>query len=416
MRRLADLSRPQRVVLFLLAVATLIGATGLAAGGTAGALLGAKLAHSDMGAGLPLGVLVLGSAAAAVLISRLTIRLGRGRSLALGYLIGSGGAGLVILAVVRSSLIALLAGSLLAGAANAAIFLSRYAAAAVGGAGVRGRALGVVFLGTAIGAVLSSSLLGPSGMIATAVGLPRESGLYVVAVVAFIVAATILATMSTGRLRHLGRHAALLGPTASPRLERGELRTGLLAAPARSALIGLACANFIMVAVMAVAPLHMTMGGTTLQLVGVVIAIHVAGMLAPAPLTGWLADRIGPGIVAAAGSLLMIAVAITGALTDHHGTLARTLVLAFLGIGWNLGVVGASAMLTTSVSAGLRPHVEGIGEVAMGIAATAGAPLAGLITHVGGFGALWLVGAAIASLNLAVLTVLDRPRGTLGLQ
>lgn len=407
---IAQLPRPQRTVLLALTLATLVGATGLAAGGSAGALLGARLAGSDAAAGLPLGLLVLGSAAAAVLISRLTVRLGRGRSLALGYLIGGAGAGLVICAVAASSLIALLIGSILLGAANAAIFLTRYAAASLTGAEARGRALGTVLFGTAVGAVLSSSLLGPSGRLALAVGLPPATGLYLVAVGAFAVAGALLAATSTARLRHIGRHAALLGATGSAEIRHGELRSALLAPPASSALLALAATNFVMVAVMAVAPVHLSMSGMRLQLVGVVIAIHVAGMFAPAPVSGWLADRFGPRAVGAASGVLLIAAGLAGALADRDATVPVILVLALLGIGWNLGVVGASTLLTASVPAALRPHAEGIGEVAMGVAAAAGAPLAGLITHAGGLGALWLAGAAIATLNLAILHQSERPR------
>jgi hypothetical protein len=57
-------------VLAVLAAASAVGSMGLAAGGTAGALLGAQLAGTDAAAGLPLGLLVLGSAGWAVVISR----------------------------------------------------------------------------------------------------------------------------------------------------------------------------------------------------------------------------------------------------------------------------------------------------------------------------------------------------------
>lgn len=109
-----------------------MGSTGLAAGGTAGALLGVEITGTEAAAGLPLGLLVVGSAATALLISRRTGRAGRGRSLALGYTLGAIGAALVVIAAVASNLIALLAGSILLGAGNAAIFLTRYAAAEAG--------------------------------------------------------------------------------------------------------------------------------------------------------------------------------------------------------------------------------------------------------------------------------------------
>lgn len=148
-----------RKTLATLAVASLLGGIGLAAGGTAGGLVGADLAGDEAAAGLPLGLLVAGSAAAAVVISRLTGTIGRGRSLMLGYLAGSLGAALVVVATT-GSFVLLLVGSTLLGAANAALFLTRYAAAEVGGDALRGRALGLVLFATAIGAVASPNLLG----------------------------------------------------------------------------------------------------------------------------------------------------------------------------------------------------------------------------------------------------------------
>jgi hypothetical protein len=47
-------------------------------------------------------------------------------------------------------------------------------------------------------------------------------------------------------------------------------------------------------------------------------------------------------------------------------------------------------MLAASVPAALRPQAEGIGEVAMGLAAGAGAPVAGVFVAVGDIGALSL--------------------------
>lgn len=100
----------RRRTLLVLALSTAIGSAGLAAGGTAGALLGADLAGNEAAAGLPLGLLVVGQAAAAVLVSRRTSRVGRGRSLMLCYVLGTSGAVLVVLAAAVGSLVAFLAG------------------------------------------------------------------------------------------------------------------------------------------------------------------------------------------------------------------------------------------------------------------------------------------------------------------
>jgi MFS family permease len=116
-------------------------------------------------------------------------------------------------------------------------------------------------------------------------------------------------------------------------------------------------------------------------------------MFAPSPVTGWLADRAGSTVVAALGAALLVAAGLAGALLDMSDAGTMTAMLALLGLGWNAGVVGGSTMLAASVPAPLRPHAEGIGEIAMGLAAGAGAPIAGLIVAFGDFTALSVAGA-----------------------
>jgi MFS family permease len=384
---------PRRNTLALLAVATAIGAVGLAAGGSAGALLAEDMTGSTAWAGLPLGALVLGSAVSALLIARETARAGRGSGLVLGYGAGAAGAVLVITAAAIDNLALLLAGSAALGAANAAIFLTRYAAADLGGETRRGRALGVVFFATALGAVASPNLLGPSGDLADALGLPRLSGLYLVAFAAFIVAGLLLAA--------LPRRA--LPVSAEQAVTRSQLRAGL--SSARTALLVLGASNLVMVGVMAIAPIHLTEHGHSLDFVGVVVSVHVLCMFAPSPLTGWLADRAGSGVVAAIGAVLLAAAGLSGALFDMSDGTTMTAMLALLGLGWNAGVVGGSTMLAASVPAALRPQTEGIGEVAMGLAAGAGAPVAGLIVAFGDFTALSIAGAVGGVLMFVALRI-----------
>ena len=389
-------SSSRRKTLSLLAVATAIGALGLAAGGSAGALVAEDLTGSTAWAGLPLGFLVLGSAASALLISALSSRGGRAPGLVLGYALGVAGAVMVVAAVEVESLALLLAGSAGLGAANAAIFLTRYAAADLGGETRRGRALGLVFFATAAGAVVSPNLLGPSGDLAGALGLPHLAGLYLVAVGAFAVAGLVLAA--------LPRDAT---PVDAEPVTREEMRRGI--ASARPALLVLGFTNFAMVAVMAIAPVHMTSHGHGLDFVGVVVSIHVLCMFAPSPVTGWLADRSGPATVAALGAVLLVATGVLGATIDLSHGFEMTAMLALLGLGWNAGIVGGSTMLAASVPAPLRPHAEGIGEVAMGLAAGAGAPLAGLIVFFGDMTTLLIAAAVVGVLMFASLRIGGRP-------
>ncbi|MEJ7816677.1 MAG: MFS transporter, partial [Rubrobacter sp.] len=306
------------------------------------------------------------------------------------------------------SLVAFLSGSVVLGAGNTAVFMTRYAAAEVGGEAMRGRALGAVFFATALGAVASPGLLGPSGEVARTVGLPPLTGLYVVAILCFVVAALLHFGASNPRIPYLGRGAGLLGPSRGTRATRREVASGLKAPSARIAVTILAATNLVMVAVMAIAPVHLVAHGHDLGLVGIVVGVHVAGMFVPSPISGWAADRIGATAVAGVGFLLIVGSGVAGILLDTGSALWMMVVLAMLGVGWNFGVVGGSALLAGSVPARLRPHVEGIGEVSMGLAAGTGAPIAGLIVALGGFAVLSLAGTIVAATAIVTLAFARR--------
>jgi MFS family permease len=389
-------SQSERRTLGLLAAATGVGSLGLAAGGTAGALLAEDITGSDAAAGVPLGVLVAGSAAGALLIARQTSRSGRASGLILGYALGTAGAATVIAGAIASSFALVLAGSAALGAANAAVFLARYAAADVGDETTRGRALGTVFVAAAIGAITSPNLLGPTGSLAGAIGLPELAGLYLVAIPAFAVAALLLSCLPRPVQ---DRDDALVA-------DESAATVGL--SRAQGALVVLGAVNFVMVAVMAIAPVHLKEEGHGLGFVGLVVGIHVFGMFAPSPLSGWLVDRAGSAAVVSLGALFLIAAGLTGALVDPTGHVGVTVVLGLLGLGWNAGVVGGSTMLASAVPAGERPRAEGFGEIAMGGAAAIGAVFAGLVVAAGGFPALALTGATAGALLLTWLRLGQR--------
>lgn len=382
----------------VLAFATAVGSTGLAAGGTAGALLAVEITGTHASAGLPTGALVAGAAAGALLASYRAARGQRGQGLALAYLLGVAGAVAVLAAASARSLPALLVGSTVLGAANSAVFLTRYAAAGPAGTANRGRDLGLVFGAATIGAVAGPLLLGPSGALAAAVGLPRLGGLYLVAVGSFGLAALLLAAATDPRSPWLGRAAPVLargrtGPGPHP---RDLLR--MLSGPAAPAIAVLAVTNFVMVAVMTIAPVGMLRHGATLPGLGVVVALHVAGMFAFAPVSGILIDRYGPVAVGSFGGALLAGACLLGTVTSGHGPVAMAVHLLAVGVGWNCGVVVGSAQLAAAAPEPLRPHVEAVGEVAMSAAAAVAAPVAGLMAAAGGYRALAFAGAAAALL------------------
>ncbi|WP_162606002.1 MFS transporter [Jiangella aurantiaca] len=385
-----------RTRLALLATATAVGSIGLAAGGLAGPLLAVELTGDPATAGLPIGVHVAGSAVGAVLVSRVSARDGRPAGLALGYLLGAAGAVIVVAAAAWAGLGLLLLGSAVFGVGNASVFLARYAAAATGGPATRGRALGIVLFAVAAGAVAGPNLLAAGGTLASAVGLPHLTGLYLISIGSFLTAAALLGALTRASER----------PAARPAVRRAAVAgTGV---PVRAVVL-LAVTNLVMVGVMAVAPVHLVAHGHGPALVGGIVSVHALCMFVPSILSGPLLDRVGPAVVTTAAALLLAASGVVAAAGSDDGV-ALLVSVSLLGLGWNAGVLAGSALLTAGVPPQDRLRAEGRGEVAMGLAAGGGAPVAGLVVASGGFVALG-IGAAIVVLVVAVpvaVTLMER--------
>jgi MFS family permease len=340
----------QRRTMRVLVVAQLLGALGLAAGGTAGALLAEQLTGSAAAAGLPLALLVLGSGLGAVATTRLMDRAGRRAGLAAAYLAG------------------------------------------------------------AVGAIAGPNLLGPAGTLAQILGLPEPTGLFVLALPAFVGVALVLAVFLRPDPLQVARAAALSTEQSAAAGARGELAALLGDRHLRLALLVLALTNLTMMAVVAVTPVHLHDHGAGTGMVGLMVSAHIAAMYVPSPLTGWLADTLGRQVVAGMGALLLGAGGV--AAVAGSGPVGVLVALLLLGVGWNAGLIGGSALLREApVSPSLRTRAEGLGELGMGAAAAVGGSGAGLLLATGGFALLGLAAAAPCLLVLAATTTVERRPG-----
>jgi MFS family permease len=401
----------QRSTIRVLVAAQLLGALGLAAGGTAGALLAEDLTGSATAAGLPLAALVLGSGVSAVAVTRLMDRTGRRVGLSVAHLGGALGAGLAVAAAATRNWPLLLAGCVLLGSGNTAVMLARYAAADI--ASHRGRSMSTVVAAASVGAVVGPNLLGPAGTLARSMGLPEAVGLFLLAMPAFLGAALVLVALLRPDPLQVARaavpaHTGTGGDSPAVAGGRGILATALRDRHLRVAVLVLALTNLTMVAVMAVSPVHLHAHGIGMGMVGLIISAHIASMYLPSPVTGWMADRHGGLVVAGAGAVLLLGAGATAAMAGSSRTGVGAALL-LLGVGWNAGLIGGSALLRDApVHPSLRTHAEGIGELGMGAAAAAGGAAAGLLLTTGGFALLGLVAAAPCLLVLAVVAATGR--------
>ncbi|HEU5044460.1 MAG TPA: MFS transporter [Nocardioidaceae bacterium] len=403
----------QRRTVWTLVAAQALGGLGTTIGIAVAALLAARISGSTSLAGLAQTCQVLGAAVASFLLAHLMGRRGRREGLLLGYVLGSVGAAMCVVAGVVGSFATLLVGACLLGATTAANGQSRYAATDLAKPAQRARALSTVVWATTIGAVAGPNLTGVAGRLAEHVGIPRLTGPFVVALVGMLLAGAVIAVCLRPDPLLVARDAALAhapvarsGPHWARVLTVARERPGVAAGVA-----ALALGHAVMVSVMVMTPLHMSEGHAGLQIIGIVISVHVLGMYAFAPVVGWSADRFGrPRVLMAASVVLLLALLLAG--TSPMGASWRIGAgLFLLGVGWSMSTVAASALLSESAPDAVRTDVQGAADLVMGLVAAAAGALAGLIVGVLDYAALTLFAALLAA---GVATAAELARRTTG--
>lgn len=399
--------RTLRVLLF---VQVLSGA-GLAAGVAVGALLAEEMLGSTGAAGLATALFTLGSAGAAVAVGRISQRAGRRPGLATGYAAGAlGGAG-VVLAAAIDSVAVLVVSLVLYGSGVATNLLARYAGADLAPPDRRARAVSTVLVATTVGAVVGPNLVGVTGDLARAIGVRELAGPFMLAAAVYGLAA--IAVFVLLRPDPLLTARALIAAEPAVAAEApapGAGRGGGASATLRLGAAVMVLTQLVMVAVMTMTPVHMRDHGHSVSDAGLVISLHVAAMFLPSPLTGQLVDRVGrrPMIVAAGFTLLTAGIVAAAAPADSMVVLSIALIL--LGLGWNFGLVGGTALITDAAPVAERARVQGRVDLGVALSGAAGGVTSGFVVAGASYAALSLAGGALA-LALIPLLIAERRAG-----
>ncbi len=387
-----------------LSAAQMFGGIAIAGSMPAGALLAISLTDSEAFAGLVQTAGVLGAAIFALPLARIALTKGRRPALASGYGLGIIGAVLVIAGAVSRQIALVLVGSLFVGVASAASLQARYAATDLALPQNRARSLSYVVWATTIGAVLGPNLLNFSGSVGMSLGLPQLSGAYVIAGIALTFAVLVLMVALRPDPFQL---ATKLRQNQDPgtKIQHPKLRDGIEHLRTRPrAVLGIGAISIgqvVMIMVMVMTPVYMARVDVTLQLIGLVISVHVAGMYAFSPLVGSAVDRFGRVPMILAGVVILTASCIISALAPADNAVILGIGLFLLGLGWSFTLIAGSTLITDSVEANERPSVQGLSDLAMNTAGALGGVAAGIIMWWGGFG--WLCVLAILPLiGLAV--------------
>ncbi|MBA8817409.1 MFS family permease [Microbacterium halimionae] len=388
----AQLSAVRRRTIGVLSIGQVLGGVAFGATISLGAVLATDIAGDEAVAGFATAAVTLGAAALAIPLARLAQRRGRRLSLATGMLIALGGVALVISAAAMRSFPALLVGFALIGAGQAANLQSRFAASDLATDASRGRDLSLVVWATTIGAVLGPNLVGPGESIGASLGMPQLTGAYVFTIVCQVLGVVLyLVALRPDPLLLAQKVAADDAASGTARIARADRPRA-----ARYAIFAVAGAHGVMVAVMAMTPVHLLHHGATLMIVGLTISLHIAGMYALAPVFGFLADRVGRITVILIGQVLLAAALLTAGL-GQDSTAAVTIGLVLLGLGWSASTVAGSALLTEMSSEDRRTSRQGRSDLAMNLVGAIGAILAGVVLGAIGYGGLALIALVVVA-------------------
>ena len=332
------------------------------------ALAGQSLAPNACLATLPISLIVLGSMLAATPLSSIMQRHGRALGFVIGATGGAIGAALAAWGLATGSFVLFLIGSAFAGMYLSSQGFFRFAAADTASEAFRPKAISYV-----IAAGLASAVIGPQLVKVTAdASAVPFLGTFLAIIVINVSGAFLFLLLDIPK------------PKAVEISENARTRLELLKSP--KVLVAIICAMVsyaLMNLVMTSTPLAVVGCGFSKNNAADVVSAHVLAMFAPSFFTGHLIARFGAERIVAIGLAILAAaggVGLSGTdLSDFFGT------LILLGLGWNFGFIGATAMLSNAHSPEERGRVQGLNDtIVFGCVTLASLSSGGLMNCTGG--------------------------------
>ena len=371
----------------VLAVATALGGSSPAIVVSLGGLVGQALASNKELATLPVSLLNLGLALGTIPAAMLMRKAGR----RIGYVVGAGvgliGGCLAAFGIASYSFVLFCLGTLIIGSYGSFNQSYRFAATDAASEAFKPRAISWVMTGG-----LVAGVIGPQTVIWTrdAIQTAPFAGAFLgQAALAFLSMVAVLflrpAPVSVASGKAGGR--PLLEIVRQPRF--------IVAAV--TGLVSYSLMTFMMTA----APLAMIGCGHSVGAAALGIQWHILAMFGPSFFTGRLISRYGKGPVTAAGLALIALSAVIGlsGITVAHFWI--TLIL--LGLGWNFGFIGATALVTDCYRPEERAKVQAANDfLIFGSVAVASFSSGKLLSASGWESVNWLVFPPVA-IALALL-------------
>ena len=319
------------------------------------AIIGHLLAPRPGMATLPISVFVIGMALSTLPVGAVARKHGRHAAFFLGNGCGVVSGLLASLALVQASFVLFCIAMLFGGAYAAVVLTFRFAAAECVPAADKPRALSLVLAGGVFAGVL-----GPQLVTATMNQWPPHAyaATYLCAAAVSVLSALVLrgVRFAGGPATPAAVGATLSAPPATSRPIRDVVRQPRFVVAMLCGVVSYMLMNFMMTS----APLAMELCGLPREYSNYGIELHVVAMYLPSFFTGRLIARFGETPIVLAGLALTAAAALVGmsGQTVAHFWWA----LALLGVGWNFGFLGASAMVLQCHTPQEGPRVQSIND------------------------------------------------------
>ena len=312
-----------------------------------GGLVGQQLSSNPTATTLPVSIYQLGLALSTLPAAWLMQRLGRRWAYVLGAVLGVVSGIIAAQGIAQSDFVTFCIGTALAGFYAACVQSYRFAAAdAVGAPHLQAKAISRIMVGGLIAAII-----GPQVVIWTRDALPatpfagsfyRQAALAALALPILL----LLRLPAPQKQAIVGTARPLKAIAATPQFieaaAAGVVSYGLMA--------------FLMTA----APMAMVGCGHSVGEAALGIQWHVLAMFGPSFFTGRLIGRFGQRKITALGLVMIAASGLLALMGEGLSEFWGSLIL--LGVGWNFGFIGATAMLTACYTPAERTKVQALND------------------------------------------------------
>lgn len=339
-------ARAKRNVFILVAAQAFLGAQ-MAMIFTIAGLAGQSLASNLCFATLPITATVLGSMLTATPMSNIMQKHGR----KVGFFIGAGagalGAAIGAIALLQQNFWLFVLGGLFTGVYQSSQGFFRFAATDTASEAFRPKAISYVLAGG-----LASAIIGPQLVKLTAQAMVVPFlGTYLTVIAINIVGSSLFLFLNIPK-----------PPVAKAGESLGRSKWELLKTPRIAVAIIVGMVSYaLMNLVMTATPLAVVGCGFTQNNAADVVSFHVLAMFIPSFFTGSLITRFGVEKIMATGLVILAAagvVALSGITLENF-----FIALILLGVGWNFGFIGATAMLSSSHEPSERGRVQGMNDL-----------------------------------------------------